>query len=80
MMNPLATPQDYELFIYSLHERNPEILSSTLVFRRIGTTIAKLAGEVVFKNEYRLQIRELLIFDRTPGVIEAYGYASPLLQ
>ncbi len=73
-MNPLETIQDYELFIYSVQEKNPEILSSNLVFRRIGSTVAQVIGEIAFKDNFRVRIREILVFDRKPGIIEGYGY------
>ena len=74
MTNPLATIQDYELFIYSLQAQIPDILSSSLVFRRIGVSIARVSGKIIFRDNYLVQIRELLVFDRIPGIIEGYGY------
>ena len=53
MSNPLRTPADYELFIYSLCEQFPVVRRSTVRFVRRGTTLARVAGELLFdKNEF----------------------------
>jgi len=74
MTNPLRTPEDYELFIYSLAVQFPTIRRSTLIFVRYGATLARVAGEVYFRADIRLVIRERLTFDRLPMVIDGYGY------
>lgn len=74
MTNPLRTPDDYELFIYTLAEQFRVIRRSTLIFVRYGSTLARVAGEIYFDNDIRLIIRERLTFDRLPMVIDGYGY------
>ncbi|HHB91099.1 MAG TPA: hypothetical protein ENK60_07295 [Anaerolineae bacterium] len=73
-MNPLARPEDYELFLYTLTERYPSIQRSTVIFVRRGATLARVSGELVFDHGFRLVIRERLVFHRLPGVIDWYGY------
>ena len=73
-MNPLATPEDYELFLYTLTERFPSIRRSTVTFVRRGATLARVAGELFFDQDIRLVIRERLVFHRLPGVLDWYGY------
>ncbi|MEN8217093.1 MAG: hypothetical protein ABFS56_12140 [Pseudomonadota bacterium] len=48
MNNPLRTPEDYELFLYTLAEQFPSVRSSTLVFIRRGATLARVTGELQF--------------------------------
>jgi hypothetical protein len=74
MNHPLRTVGDYELFVYSLAEQFPFIKYSTLTVVRKGATLARVDGEVSFDQGYRLVIRERLLFDRLPGVINGYGY------
>jgi len=38
--SPLRTPEDYELFLYTLAERYVSIRSSTLTFSRRGYSLA----------------------------------------
>ena len=76
MSDPFRTPEDYELFLYSLVERFPSISRSTLVFVRVGATMARIAGELFLKNGIRLMIRERVVFDRLPLVIDGYGYEA----
>ncbi len=74
MSNPLRTPEDYELFIYSLTENYSSIQRSTITFVRIGTSLARIAGELHFKHDIRVYVRERLIYSRLPAVIDWYGY------
>lgn len=74
MINPLRTPQDYELFLYTLTEQFPVVIRSTVTFVRIGATLARASGELYFDHDFRLVIRERLIYDRLPVVIDWYGY------
>lgn len=74
MINPLRTPEDYELFIYTLVEQFPVIRRSTLIFVRYGATLARIVGELYFDANIRLIVRERLTFDRLPMVIDGYGY------
>lgn len=72
--DPLRSFEEYELFVYSLAERFPSVRSSTLVCVRRGATLARVAGELQFDHEFRLVVRERLVFDRLPVLIDAYGY------
>lgn len=74
MNNPLRTPEDYELFIYTIAEHYPEIIRSTVIFVRTGTTLARVMGEIEFHQGYRLVIRERIVFSRLPATIDWYGY------
>ncbi|MBC8180676.1 hypothetical protein H8E88_06075 [candidate division KSB1 bacterium] len=74
MKNPLRTPEDYELFIYTIAEKFPSVLHSTLTFIRKGSSLAKVSGELLFEQEIRLIIRERILYDRLPVVIDWYGY------
>ena len=74
MTNPLRTPDDYELFVYTLTEQFPAIQRSTVLFVRYGATLARVAGEITFAADIRLIIRERLTFDRLPMVIDGYSY------
>lgn len=74
MTDPLRTPEDYELFLYSLPERFPSIRRSTLTFVRRGHSLARVSGEIDFDSGIRLVVLERLVFDRLPVMIESYGY------
>jgi len=74
MNNPLRTPDEYELFVYTLADHYPEILRSTVTFIRIGMTLARVSGEITFEKGYRLVVRERLVYNRWPVVIDGYGY------
>lgn len=74
MSYALRTPEDYELFVYTLTDQFSSVHESKLVFVRRGATFGKVAGELFFDHDFRLVVRERLIFDRLPGVIDFYGY------
>ncbi len=74
MNNTLRTPEDYELFLYTITEKFPSVLHSTLTFIRKGTSLAKVSGELLFEHEIRLVVRERILYDRLPAVIDWYGY------
>jgi hypothetical protein len=74
MNEPLRTIEDYEFFLYGLAEKFPTIQRSTLVLARRGATLARVSGELVFEHGLRLVVRERLVFDRLPVVIDSYGY------
>jgi hypothetical protein len=70
----LRTPEDYELFLYTLAERFKSIRRSTITFVRRGMTLARVAGEIEFDHDVRLVVRERLVYARRPMVIDGYGY------
>lgn len=74
MKNPFRSPEDYELYVYALIEKFPSIERSTLTFIRLGSTLARVAGEIYFENDIRLVVRERVLYNRLPIVLDWYGY------
>src|SRR6266508_1949129 len=74
MNSPLRTPEDYELFLYTLPNQFESIRSSTVTFVRRGNSLARVSGEITFDCGIRLVIVERILFDRLPAIIVAYGY------
>jgi hypothetical protein len=74
MNHPLRTPEDYELFLYTLPDQFPSIRWSTVTFVRRGATLARVAGELHFDQDLRLVIRERILYHRLPAIIDWYGY------
>jgi hypothetical protein len=74
MSEPFRTPEDYELLLYTLSDEYPSIRASTLSFIRLGATLARVVGEILFDREIKLVVRERVLYDRLPIVIDWYGY------
>jgi hypothetical protein len=74
MNDPLRTPEDYELFLYTLIEQFPSIRRSTVTFVRRGASLARAAGELHFDHEIRLVVRERILYHHLPASIDWYGY------
>lgn len=74
MSEYFRTPEDYELFLYTLAEQFSCVRRSTLTFIRRGVSLARVAGELFFDHEVRLVVRERLLYNRLPMVIDGYGY------
>lgn len=74
MNNPLRTAEDYEHYLYTIKDEYNFIQHSTLTFIRRGSSLARVSGELHFAQKIRLVIRERIIFDRLPAVIDWYGY------
>lgn len=74
MNNSLRSPEDYELFLYTLVDQHSLIRRSTLVFIRSGATLARVSGELYFDHTIRLVVRERLLYNRLPMIIDWYGY------
>ncbi len=74
MNNPLRTPDDYELFLYTLIDRFSSVRRAMVTFVRLGATLARVAGELQFEHEIRLVVRERILYHRLPAVIDWYGY------
>jgi hypothetical protein len=74
MTNPLRTAEDYEIFLYTLADQFPSVRRSTVIFARLGATLGRVAGELHFDCGIRLVVRERLLYDRSPVVIDWYGY------
>lgn len=73
-MNPFQSLRDYETFVYSLAEKYPAILSSTLTVIHRGRYRAELVGELRFSREVRLSVQEYISLDTERVVIEGYSY------
>ena len=74
MTNPLRTAEDYELFLYSLPQSFPLIRRSTITFVRRGVSLARVVGELYFDYDFRVVVRERLLFHRLPAILDWYGY------
>ncbi|RLC19510.1 MAG: hypothetical protein DRI57_07080 [Deltaproteobacteria bacterium] len=70
MNNPLHTPEDYELFLYTLTEKFPSVRRSTVTFARRGATLARVAGELFFDMEFRIVVRERICYQRIPSSMD----------
>jgi len=73
-MNPFQSLSDYEEFVYTLTQRFPAVLGSTLIVVRRGKRMATLQGEITFLQGYRITLKERLSFDEGSVMIEDYGY------
>lgn len=76
MNNPFRTLADYELFLYSLPQQFPAIRRSTMTLVRMGATLARVSGELYFDGDFRLVIRERVLYHRQPIVVDWYGYEA----
>ncbi len=74
MTNPLRTAEDYELFLYTIPEQFLSVKLSMLTFIRKGASLARVAGEIYFDKQIRLIVRERILYDRLPAIIDWYGY------
>lgn len=74
MINTLRTDADYELFLYSLSAKFASIERSTIVFVRHGGSLGRVSGELFFANGLRIVVRERILYDRLPAIIDWYGY------
>jgi hypothetical protein len=70
-MPPYSRP-DYELLIYSLPERYPEVSASTLQLYTNSAATALIRGSVYFRNGLQLRLFEYL--DLTDGEFLDYSY------
>ena len=41
---------------------------------RLGATLARVTGELHFDPDLRLVVRERIVYNRLPAVIDGYGY------
>jgi hypothetical protein len=74
MSNSLRTSEDYELFLYTITDQFPSVRRSTVTLIRRGATTARVTGEIYFNSNVRLVVRERLVYNRLPVVIDSYGY------
>jgi hypothetical protein len=54
MSIPFRTPEDYELFLYTIRELFPSVQRSSLVFVRRGSTLGQVSGELHFAHGFNL--------------------------
>jgi len=73
-MAPFRSLRDYEKFVYTLRQRFPSIVRSTLTVIRRGKYRAEVMGELLFAAGIRLSVYEYITWDEGPVVIEGYGY------
>ncbi len=59
---PITDFHIYGKLIYSLQERYASVRRSTLVLAIIGSTLAKLEGQVIFESDVVLDVWELVDF------------------
>jgi hypothetical protein len=74
MNNPLRTAEDYELFLYSLPEQFSSVRRSTITFVRRGISLARVIGELYFDHDFRVVVRERVLYHRLPAILDWYGY------
>ncbi|MDS4071405.1 MAG: DUF6516 family protein [Candidatus Competibacter sp.] len=74
MSEHFRTPEDYELFLYTLADRFSSVRRSTMTLIRRGTSLARVAGEIFFDQSIRLVVRERIIYDRLPITVDWCGY------
>lgn len=70
MSDPFRSPEDYELFLDNLPGQFKSIRQSTITFVRRGASLGRVAGEIHFDAGFRLVVRERILFDRLPLVID----------
>ncbi len=75
-MTPFSSLRDYERFVYTLQQRFPSIIRSTLVVIQRGRLYAEVRGELAFADEHRLTVYERLTWDAGPLTIEGYSYEA----
>jgi len=69
---PIADFQTYGELIYSLQAHYPSLQQSTLVLAPLGRTLARLEGQLMFKQAVVLDVWELIDFET--GRIRNYSY------
>jgi hypothetical protein len=74
MNNVFRTLEDYELFLYTLTQQFPSVRYSTITLVRRGSSLARVVGELTFEYQIRLVLRERILYDRLPAIIDFYGY------
>jgi len=74
MSNPLRTSEDYELFLYTITDQFVSVNRSTVTLVRLGASLGRVTGELFFECDVRLVVRERLVYNRLPVVIDSYGY------
>lgn len=73
-MNHFQSLRKYEDFIYDLPNLFPTIVYSTLVAARLSAKQARVNGEIVFADSYRLVVNERIDIADNFLRIRHYGY------
>lgn len=73
-MNPFQSLREYERFVYTLQQRYPSVLHTTLTVARRGRGLATVVGELHFARGYRLVVSEIITWDEGPLLIQHYSY------
>jgi hypothetical protein len=73
MTPSLENQQGYERYLYAIPSLHPQVENSTLVFVRTGRYLAKITGEISFKQDVRLKVLQIVDFGRSE--ILRYSYA-----
>jgi hypothetical protein len=68
----------YCQLIAGLPDQFPSIQSSTLVVYTVGPFVAEVEGQLLFKDDYSLDVWELLDF--SSGTIRSYSYELDRLE
>jgi hypothetical protein len=66
-------PEDYELFIYTISEHFPLIRRSTLTFQRLGSSLARVVGDLHFDSDVRLRVLQRVVYDRAVRYLAGGG-------
>ena len=75
-MSPFQSLYEYEEYIYTLQQRFPSIVMSTLAVVRRGAQQARVAGELTFGKGHKLIIRERLTAEDGALLLERYSYEA----
>lgn len=71
-MDTFPSREDYELLIYGLTQKYPELAFSSLHLYTVSRGVALLEGIIQFRNGIELRVRETLDF--VAGNISDYSY------
>lgn len=66
MKQPLQSIETYELFLYTLTETFPFIEHCSVSLIRRGASLARVSKEIHFDCDFRLVVRERLLFHCSP--------------
>jgi len=73
-VNPFLSLHEYERFVYTLQQRYPSVLHTTLTVARRGRGLATVVGELHFAHGYRLVVAEIITWNEGLLLIQRYSY------
>jgi len=73
-VNPFLSLHEYERFVYTLQQRYPSVLHTTLTVARRSRGLATVVGELHFAHGYRLVVAEIITWNEGPLLIQRYSY------